>query len=163
MVNLYLLDCVDVYFRLFDFRDKNVIVRPVYDDGSGGDLEGKTPKECLEIHIEEMRRHIHGQTEDSAFCSNGTDYSLFIFYSGHGKIRDEEQGGAWSPSFEMEKGNIQPIGMEEIKAQMTLLCKCPIQDPKKTCKALPMFVYLFVCGIFSSNKLYTSTNRRTDG
>ena len=130
---MYLLDCVDVYFRLFDFRDKNVIVRPVYDDGSGGDLEGKTPKECLEIHIEEMRRHIHGQTEDSAFCSNGTDYSLFIFYSGHGKIGDKEQGGAWSPSFE------QTIEIEEIKKQMKSLCKCPNRGPTQTaCKALPV-------------------------
>ena len=71
---------------------ENILVRPVYDDGSDERLRGKTATECLKIHCDDLSKRIHG--EDSVTCANNAGYGLFILYTGHGHGRDDESKGA---------------------------------------------------------------------
>ena len=83
-------------------------------------IRGKTPTQCLEFHINEIRAHIHNKQT----CTNNARYSLVFFYSGHGKVRDEQGHGDWRPSFD-EEG----IAAKTIEEQVKMLSTCTKEPP----------------------------------
>ena len=116
-----------IVYNIFLCSAENILVRPVYDDGSDERLRGKTATECLKIHCDDLSKRIHG--EDSVTCDNNAGYSLFILYTGHG--HDKEHAGYWCPT----KNDV--ISKEEIDGYLNSLYKCirSLSGQEGECKA----------------------------
>lgn len=129
---------------LFYFREENVLTQPLYEDRAKvQDTDILiSPEMLLAEACENMHRRIHKKEmigkklADTDTCPNDANYTLFIFYTGHGgKVKDnsgESKSGGWCPTSRSE----EHIPLSVINQQLNSIRKCtnPESDPNILCQ-----------------------------